>query len=421
MELIPAGTWLSSIHPSLAGYEKAFIEYGYEDTQMLSAATPEDLANDFNEMGMKKNHHRLILKALSALSNASSTSSALPTLEPLERKTLVTATRGSKSGVKIEVSCGRTGTAVVTPPKRLQSYKSEHQDLLQADVANRLCEADLKRNEHVLSKVAFAATQNLKSDETCVRHKLKTVMKPAALKTNTAKKIQQAHDRKSEASNQKTAFCRKDSLKSAEVNQKQKLKQVIEPAVMKTKINQKLAAAEQRKSEVVQRKTAFARSDSLKVVEGQAKKVIKDFIVPALKATELNSKAKTARENKHEAQAAKVAFARSDSLKGEKAHAKVMDSSVQERLGQENDQKMFNAANRKANETQKKLAFARTDSEKVLARGGIDATFTFIDNECDTDTDTPPVPAPQPSSPICGLGASMTWGAAKMKAKAKAK
>lgn len=54
MELIPAGTWLSSIHPSLAGYEKAFIEYGYEDTQMLSAATPEDLANDFNEMGMKK-------------------------------------------------------------------------------------------------------------------------------------------------------------------------------------------------------------------------------------------------------------------------------------------------------------------------------------------------------------------------------
>lgn len=401
MELTSVAQWLSSIHPTLAAYEQAFVEFGYEDTQMLTAAKLEDLTSDLTEMGVKKNHCRLILKALGEMSEVYS--STLPTLE---RKTLVSATRGSKSGVKIEIGVGKSRK--VTPPKRLQTYKSDATNLLQADVANRLCEADIKRADFETSKVAFAATQNVKSDETRVRNQLKTVLKPAALKTSSKQKIQQAHDRKSEASKQKTAFCRKDSLKSAEVNQKHKLKQAIEPAVMKTKIDQKLAAAEQRKADQIQQKTAFSRSDSLKVEQSAAKKAIHEVIAPAVHGTALAARATTAAERGKDAQVAKVAFARSNSIKTEKALAKASDSSAQEKLGQENDQKMFNAANRKDNETAKKIAFAKNDSERVKAKGG---TWIHVD-----DSDTPdPTATAAPASPICQLGASMSWGSASVK------
>jgi len=144
------------------------------------------------------------------------------------------------------------------------------------------------------------------------------------------------------------------------------------------------------------------------IAAAAAKKAIHEVIAPAAHGTALAARATTAAERGKDAQVAKVAFARSNSIKTEKALAKASDSSAQEKLGQENDQKMFNAANRKDNETAKKIAFAKNDSERVKAKGG---TWIHVD-----DSDTPdPTATAAPASPICQLGASMSWGSASVK------
>ena len=109
MTSIGTSTWLVSIHSSFAEYEKSFIEFGYEDSALLSAVTEQEFANDLEEMvllwftcyknvlvltdavaismpiqGVKKNHRRLILKAFVALSSKPPAipSTAKPSLTP---------------------------------------------------------------------------------------------------------------------------------------------------------------------------------------------------------------------------------------------------------------------------------------------------------------------------------------------------
>ena len=47
----------------LEQYAEAFKEYGYEDTEVLEEATEEDIEEAVEELGVKKPHRRLLIKA----------------------------------------------------------------------------------------------------------------------------------------------------------------------------------------------------------------------------------------------------------------------------------------------------------------------------------------------------------------------
>jgi hypothetical protein len=96
-ECTSVGVWLASIHSSFHVYAPSFNEYGYEDTVLLKNATEDDLAQDLTEMGVKKNHARIILNAVTELRADSSTTTNTET--PVPRKTLVR--KSSNSGAAL--------------------------------------------------------------------------------------------------------------------------------------------------------------------------------------------------------------------------------------------------------------------------------------------------------------------------------
>jgi len=104
--------------------------------------------------------------------------------------------------------------------------------------------------------------------------------------------LQAAKERKQQAAGKKVAFARSDSLKADEAATKHKLKQAIEPAVKKTAQDRKLEEAWQRKREASEKKAAFARSDSLKSDEIYAKsRVVQECIRPAVAKASIDHKA----------------------------------------------------------------------------------------------------------------------------------
>merc|ERR1719393_1219666 len=182
-ECTTVGAWLASIHSSFDVYAPSCNEYGYEDTVLLKNATEDDLAQDLAEMGVKKNHSRIILNAVTELRADAST--ATNTGTPAPRKTLA-----RKSSVKIDVEV-HSGGAPASPPKRLQGYAAKTKSTDLASVQSRLSRAESLKEEETAAKVAFAATQNL-----------------------------QAEERKAVAIQQKTKFSRSDSLKVVETQAK---------------------------------------------------------------------------------------------------------------------------------------------------------------------------------------------------------
>jgi hypothetical protein len=62
----PIAEWLVSVNPHLGRYAQAFIEYGYDDTDLLMEATEEDIEEAVDELEMKKGHRRAFLNALGA-------------------------------------------------------------------------------------------------------------------------------------------------------------------------------------------------------------------------------------------------------------------------------------------------------------------------------------------------------------------
>jgi len=279
------------------------------------------------------------------------------------------------TGVKIDVEVTSSG-APASPPKRLQRYAAKTKSTDLTSVQRRLSRAESLKEEETAAKVAFAATQNLQAEERALKAKAQA--------------------------------------------------DVVRPAVQRRQTEQRLRKAEERKAEAIQQKTKFSRSDSLKVVETQAKNLIADAI-GGKNAAALEARARTADERKAEAEARKVAFARSDSLKGEKA--RVVSEMTQhcrtQIKGQENTQRVANASVRKSDALAQKTAFAKADAAKVAAgqhvKGG-----GWVDLTLDTaklpDAKVGARPGEQrafdaSASPVVGLGASMTWGAAKAQSK----
>ena len=111
-----------------------------------------------------------------------------------------------------------------------------------------------------------------------------------------------------------------------------------------------------------------------------------------------------------------MAFARADSLKvglvinvtsltcvfcmfplqAEQARKKVSFQTNKEKLNKENSQKLSNAAERKAQQLEKKTAFARSDSQKVKAKG---AGWVHVDDEEEEEA----VSMRTPSAPVVRL------------------
>lgn len=253
------------------------------------------------------------------------------------------------------------------------------------------------------SKRAFAASQNIKTEAIHTKQKVQSVVQPAVKKTGTKQKLQAAKERKQQVSGKKAAFARSDSLKADEIAVKHKLKQAINPAVLKTAQDNKLDGAQQRKNEASNRKAAFARSDSLKSDEVYAKNKVQDCIRPAVAKAAIDDKVVQASNRKADVLSKKAAFARSDSLKTAAAlERKSSASERQKRLQNENIQRIANAAERKGQQMEKKRAFARSDSQKVedAKRTG---TWVHVTNE-DGTTDT------AAGERLCQLGTSMSWG-----------
>lgn len=363
-------TFLLSVNPSLTCYAKAFVDFGYEDVSLLVSADMEDLSHDFISMSVKKNHARLIVKAVSALKcntewplPHSHTPTAAPTSAPTPAPTSVPTpaptpapSLDTTSGVKI-IELLSPANESASPPTRLQHRNKE-------------------MASHVLLKAA------------------------------SEQKMQAAHLRKMSELEKLKKFSLIDSQKTEKAVQKRKKSQAIKPAILKTKSEQKHSKAELRKVEAKSKKTAFSRSDSLKIVEKQARKLIQDVIKPAVSKSAIDSKIKTAEERKSQAQSQKVAFARADSLKAEQARKKVSFQTNKEKLNKENSQKLSNAAERKAQQLEKKTAFARSDSQKVKAKGG---GWVHVDDEEEEEAVSMRTPS-APVSPPAMLGASMTWG-----------
>merc|ERR1712139_72917 len=155
----------------------------------------------------------------------------------------------------------------------------------------------------------------IKTEAIHTKQKVQSVVQPAVKKTGTKQKLQAAKERKQQVSGKKAAFARSDSLKADEIAVKHKLKQAINPAVLKTAQDNKLDGAQQRKNEASNRKAAFARSDSLKSDEVYAKNKVQECIRPAVAKAAIDDKVKAASGRKAGIQAKKAAFARSNSLK----------------------------------------------------------------------------------------------------------
>jgi len=97
---------------------------------------------------------------------------------------------------------------------------------------------------------------------------------------------------------------------------------MVQPAVKKTGTEHKLQAATERKQQVAGKKAAFARSDSLKADEAATKQKLKQAIKPAVMKTAQDRKLEEAQWRKKESSNKKAAFARSDSLKSDEIYAK---------------------------------------------------------------------------------------------------
>merc|ERR1711939_250277 len=193
------------------------------------------------------------------------------------------------------------------------------------------------------------------------------------------------------------------NIKTEAIHTKQKVQSVVQPAVKKTGTKQKPQAAKERKQQVSGKKAAFARSDSLKSDEVYAKKKVQDCIRPAVAKAAIDDKVVQASNRKADVLSKKAAFARSDSLKTAAAlERKSSASERQKRLQNENIQRIANAAERKGQQMEKKRAFARSDSQKVedAKRTG---TWVHVTNE-DGTTDT------AAGERLCQLGTSMSWG-----------
>jgi hypothetical protein len=265
-------------------------DFGYDDTRILLSADLSDLQHDLVEMGVKKPHFRLLLKKVKQLK---------------EREGIDSGRRqrpkGSGVSAMIEVD--------VVPPnkpakahessarKRLESYPktsaggAQAQQVHAKEYSEKLSKAEARKLDQLETKRAFAAAQNLKTETVHIKQKVLNIVQPAVKKTGTEHKLQAAAERKQQVAGKKAAFARSDSLKADEAATKQKLKQAIKPAVMKTAQDRKLEEAQWRKKESSNKKAAFARSDSLKSDEIYVKNKVQECIRPAVAKAAIDDKA----------------------------------------------------------------------------------------------------------------------------------
>lgn len=393
---IPVSKWLPTIHPSFDTYAPLLADFGYDDSRILAAVDIEDLQRDLETIGVKLPHCRLLVKAVKQMKDQDSSTDALRPGKELSTTIevgVVQPNKGRESSVR----------------KRLESYTQkdvnvEHiQQVHAKKYVEKLNKAEALKLSQLESKRAFAASQNIKTEAIHTKQKVQSVVQPAVKKTGTKQKLQAAKERKQQVSGKKAAFARSDSLKADEIAVKHKLKQAINPAVLKTAQDNKLDGAQQRKNEASNRKAAFARSDSLKSDEVYAKNKVQDCIRPAVAKAAIDDKVVQASNRKADVLSKKAAFARSDSLKTAAAlERKSSASERQKRLQNENIQRIANAAERKGQQMEKKRAFARSDSQKVedAKRTG---TWVHVTNE-DGTTDT------AAGERLCQLGTSMSWG-----------
>lgn len=393
---IPVSKWLPTIHPSFDTYAPLLADFGYDDSRILAAVDIEDLQRDLETIGVKLPHCRLLVKAVKQMKDQDSSTDALRPGKELSTTIevgVVQPNKGRESSVR----------------KRLESYTQKYvnvehiQQVHAKKYVEKLNKAEALKLSQLESKRAFAASQNIKTEAIHTKQKVQSVVQPAVKKTGTKQKLQAAKERKQQVSGKKAAFARSDSLKADEIAVKHKLKQAINPAVLKTAQDNKLDGAQQRKNEASNRKAAFARSDSLKSDEVYAKNKVQDCIRPAVAKAAIDDKVVQASNRKADVLSKKAAFARSDSLKTAAAlERKSSASERQKRLQNENIQRIANAAERKGQQMEKKRAFARSDSQKVedAKRTG---TWVHVTNE-DGTTDT------AAGERLCQLGTSMSWG-----------
>ena len=65
---MPIRAWLVSVNANLGKYAEAFAQYGYEDTDLLKDADADELAEAFDELGVRaKPHRKRILLAFKQL------------------------------------------------------------------------------------------------------------------------------------------------------------------------------------------------------------------------------------------------------------------------------------------------------------------------------------------------------------------
>jgi len=68
---VSVADWLEAANRNLRQYAAAFTAYGYEDSSVLAHAEKSELEEAFEEMGVKKPHRKLILRAAAALQQTS--------------------------------------------------------------------------------------------------------------------------------------------------------------------------------------------------------------------------------------------------------------------------------------------------------------------------------------------------------------
>jgi hypothetical protein len=282
---VPVSKWLPTIHPSFDIYAQDLTDFGYDDTHILSSAELDDLRTDLEEMGVKKPHCRLLLKGVKELKEQ----------EGVESKSRQEP--GVSAMLEVDVVSSHKASRESSARQRLESYSKAGIDGVQAQrmhankYVGKLNKAEALKSDQMETKRAFAAAQNLKTETAHTKKKVQDAVQPAVKRTGTERKLQAAEERKQQAAGKKVAFARSDSLKADEVATKHKLKQAIEPAVKKTAQDRKLEEAWQRKREASEKKAAFARSDSLKSDEIYAKNKVQECIRPAVAKAAIDHKA----------------------------------------------------------------------------------------------------------------------------------
>jgi hypothetical protein len=63
---VAIGEWLEGINPTLSKYTSDFVEYGYDNHEMIMAQKLEDIAESLAELKLKKPHVRMVMEACSA-------------------------------------------------------------------------------------------------------------------------------------------------------------------------------------------------------------------------------------------------------------------------------------------------------------------------------------------------------------------